>query len=200
MEETAEKAKWCLCGVRKPRVVCLVIGRRSRGRAQGHRPEGFTGLCSFLCVSTTTDPPIPACCHPPILLPACNATCLITGYKRTPASFPQLYCKRLPKEMVYKATSIPPLSLNANLLIFFHTKGFLSPGSSLLPIAACLRLVPPPRRSALPGRLGEAAGPWQSDGIGQRTRLAGIQSGGLKGRRWTDNLAASPSSSAATKR
>ncbi len=36
-------------------------------RAQAHRPEGFTGLCSFLCgssVSTTAtiDPPAPACC------------------------------------------------------------------------------------------------------------------------------------------
>lgn len=27
VEETAEKAKWCLCGVRKPCVLCLLIGR-----------------------------------------------------------------------------------------------------------------------------------------------------------------------------
>lgn len=36
-------------------------------RAQGHRPEGFTGLCSFLCgssvsTSAATDPPAPAWC------------------------------------------------------------------------------------------------------------------------------------------
>lgn len=36
-------------------------------RAQGHRPEGFTGLCSFLCGSSVstiaaTDPPAPAWC------------------------------------------------------------------------------------------------------------------------------------------
>lgn len=42
-------------------------------RAQGHRPEGFTGLCSFLCgssVSTTatTDPPAPAWCPLPVQL------------------------------------------------------------------------------------------------------------------------------------
>lgn len=38
-------------------------------RAQGHRPEGFTGLCSFLCGSSvsaaaTTDPLAPAWCPP----------------------------------------------------------------------------------------------------------------------------------------
>lgn len=36
-------------------------------RAQGHRPEGFTGLCSFLCGSSvlttaTADPLAPAWC------------------------------------------------------------------------------------------------------------------------------------------
>ena len=48
-------------------------------RAQGHRPEGFTGLCSFLCGSSMstaaiTDPPIPVWCPP-----VSTATWLITG-------------------------------------------------------------------------------------------------------------------------
>lgn len=107
VEETAEKAKWCLCGVRKPRVVCLAIGWRSRGglRATDRRDlQGFAP--SSVCQPRRTLLFLPAAL--PILLPACYATCLITGYKRTPTSLPRLYCKRLPKEMVYKATSIPP--------------------------------------------------------------------------------------------
>lgn len=63
--------------------------------------------------------------------------------------------------------------------------------SSLLCIAPCLHPVPLPLRSAFPGCLGEAAGPWQSDGAGQRTRLASVQRG-LKGKRWTDNLVVWP--------
>ena len=40
-------------------------------RAQGHRPEGFTGLCSFLCGSSVStpaaiDPPAPS------LVPPCE--------------------------------------------------------------------------------------------------------------------------------
>lgn len=51
---------------REKALCCLSVDRLVKlRRAQGHRPEGFTGLCSFLCgssVSTTTDPPIPAWC------------------------------------------------------------------------------------------------------------------------------------------
>lgn len=61
-------------------------------RAQGHRPEGFTGLCSFLCGSSmsttaTTDPPAPAWC--PLRVQLHDRLYAMKG----PA--PKLYSKRL---------------------------------------------------------------------------------------------------------
>lgn len=82
-EETAERAERCRCGVRKPLVVCLPMGWRGRGLTDR---MDLAGLCSFLCVSTTSGlvhlhPPT----SPPIL--PCNATCLITSYERPPPPF-----------------------------------------------------------------------------------------------------------------
>lgn len=56
VEETAEKAKWCLCGVRKPCVPRLLIGRWSWGglRAtdqrdlQGFAPSSVEAVCQPL--------------------------------------------------------------------------------------------------------------------------------------------------------
>lgn len=68
VEETAEKAKWCLCGVRKPCVVCLLIGRWGWGglRAtdqrdlQGFAPSSVEAVCQPLPLQ---HPPVP-CPHP----------------------------------------------------------------------------------------------------------------------------------------
>lgn len=65
VEETAEKGE--VVPVWREKALCSLSVDRPVRRAQGRRPEGFTGLCSFLCgssVSTTatTDPPSPAWC------------------------------------------------------------------------------------------------------------------------------------------
>lgn len=71
VEETAEKAKWCLCGVRKPCVLCLLIGWWSWGglRAtdqrdlQGFAPSSVVAVCQPLPLQTLL--PHPWC---PLLL------------------------------------------------------------------------------------------------------------------------------------
>lgn len=53
---------------REKALCCLPVDRLLKSRrAQGCRPEGFTGLCSFLCgssMSAITGPPIPVWCPP----------------------------------------------------------------------------------------------------------------------------------------
>lgn len=70
MEIEREEEKGCggdspaVPGWREKALCCLPVDRLVKSRrAQGCRPEGFTGLCSFLCgssVSAITGPPIPS--------------------------------------------------------------------------------------------------------------------------------------------
>ena len=58
VEETGEKGKWCLCGVRKRCVLCLLIGRwgglraTDQGDLQGFAPSSVEAVCQPLPLQT----------------------------------------------------------------------------------------------------------------------------------------------------
>lgn len=126
-------------GWREKALCCLPVDRLVKSRrAQGCRPEGFTGLCSFLCggsVSAITGPPIPC-----LVPPASAAT--------------QLYSKkRFRKNMnpgFTKPFLLAPPPVRILICSFFsHIKGFRSLRSALLRIRLSSHRIPPPQRASL---------------------------------------------------
>lgn len=138
-------------GWREKALCCLPVDRLVKSRrAQGCRPEGFTGLCSFLCggsVSAITGPPIPR------LVPPASAATQLYSKKR----FLKNMNPRFTKPFLLPPPLPPPPLVRILICSFFsHIKGFRSLRSALLRICLSSHRIQPPQQASL------SRSPWRA--------------------------------------